>query len=366
MGSRHMDSLYFDWARQAPRHMLNKDDFLWALDMIREKEYKNLMEEARGLLSKLLDSDTDEIALLPSGEAAVNIISLSIPISVRDRVILVRDDYPGIIVPWLKSMGRGLRISFVDAVEGKIKVDEFVKILDETVLLKAFSHVHHLTGARRGIKGISMYLEETGGYIYVDATHSLGCISIDVKKDRVHILSADVDRWLSPLSGVGILYIRKEVQRVIDPIIITSLNTVWEKNALTYKLGRGGARYEAYRLSEISLALLIKSIRDLFRYGVKKAENRILTLGGWLIDELTNMGYDVSTPYDREERAGIISIKTGEANRLKKYLEERGILVSGLDGYLRISIHYRHLDRDIERLIDGFKEGGRRLGLLPS
>jgi len=241
-----------------------------------------------------------------------------------------------------------------------------VKMLDETVLIKAFSHIHHLTGVRRDIRGISLYLEETGGYTYVEATHSLGCIGIDVKRDRVHILSGDVDKWLSPSSGIGILYVKKEIQRIIDPPIISSLNALWEGNSLTYKLGDGARRYEAIKLSGISLALLVKSLEDLFRYGVKKAENRILTLGGWLIDELINMGYHVSTPYDRGKRGGIISIKAENVDKLREYLEKMGIFVSGLDGYLRISIHYRHVDSDIERLIEGVREGGRRLGLLPS
>ncbi len=361
-----MDILYFDWATHASRYMLNKEDVLWATDIIRDKEYEDLVKDVRRLLSRLIESDVDEVVLLPSGETAVNIVSLSIPISVRDKVILVRDDYPGIIIPWLKSMERGLKISYVDAVEGRIKIDEFVKMLDDTVLIKAFSHVHHLTGFKRRIREISMYLEETGGYAYVDATHSIGCIGVNVKKDKPHILSADVDRWLSPVSGIGVLYVKREVQKTMDPPIITSLNTLWERNTITYRVKNGGGGYQAFKLSEISLALLIKSLEELFRYGVDKAENRILTLGGWLIDELVNMGYSVSTPYDRAWRAGIISIETGDADRLKEYLEKEGILVSSLNRYLRIAIHYRHSDSDIERLIDVVKEGGRRLGLLPS
>ena len=103
---------------------------------------------------------------------------------------------------------------------------------------------------------------------------------------------------------------------------------------------------------------LSESLQLTNEVGVAQSAERIWELGERLQEGLRSLDVRLETPFERENRAGIITFHTGSRERdtacLERLLAE-GISVSqrytsGVGG-VRVSIHYYNNEDDVERLL---------------
>lgn len=99
--------------------------------------------------------------------------------------------------------------------EGKIDYENF-KHLKEAAFC-SFIHVNNVTGVKNDIKAISETLADLA-ILHVDATQSFGKMNIDINGWGIDMLSASSHKISGP-QGVGLLYMSKRVQRLMQPLI---------------------------------------------------------------------------------------------------------------------------------------------------
>lgn len=75
-------------------------------------------------------------------------------------------------------------------------------------------------------------------------------------------------------------------------------------------------------------------------------------LGGKLIEGLRRLGLPVITPVAPDERAGNVCFLAADGQGLAARLAERGVLVWGGDGRIRISAHVHDGADDVRRCLD--------------
>ena len=98
--------------------------------------------------------------------------------------------------------------------------------------------------------------------------------------------------------------------------------------------------------------------------GVEQSAERIWSLGERLQEGLRGLDVRLETPFDRENRAGIITFHTGSRERDSACLERllaEGVSVSqrytaGVGG-VRVSVHYYNNEDDVDRLVGVVGEG---------
>lgn len=218
-----------------------------------------------------------------------------------------------------------------------------------TVYMLMTSLIQPKTGKRIKIQNISKYLKSNGVRIFVDGSYATGALKTDLKKLDIDIYLSEGHYWLESPRDTGFIYIKR------NTIEIPSINIEGEEKNLV----------ELISLQEPTMkyGILLTKLEEINRIGIPKIENHILSLGGWLIDELNKMNYEVRTPLNREDRGGIITIKIREnAESINKKLQEKyGIYVDKLGDHLRISIKRIHDEEHITKLIEAFKELRRSL-----
>jgi selenocysteine lyase/cysteine desulfurase len=108
---------------------------------------------------------------------------------------------------------------------------------------------------------------------------------------------------------------------------------------------------------------LNKSLSSILEEGIDNIEKRVLSLTQWIIDDLgINPKIKILTPSSKRRRAGIVAF-SGEfdASKLQKYLTKKKIIISRENRNLIISVHYRHTEEEIEKLILTIREGLRQI-----
>ena len=327
-----------------------------------------IYEETKKILSQLLKATPSEIALIPDTSLSINIIAQALPVSIKNEIILPNTEPPENVYPWFELENKGFHTRIIEA-PSELNLDKLLKKLGENILLMPISHVDPVSGSKRHIEIINKYLKEFDIMMLVNASYSLGVLNIQPKKIGLEFLASNGDRWLCGLPGSGIAYINKEiVDKLKSPLpSIYGDEDPYNHIFRRYKAKKKASKFEATEPNPLSYLLLSRSLREILSIGIDKIESKILTLGGWLIDELEKMKLKVITPYDRGKRGGIISFYIGEnGDVLRKFLMKKGLKVSIIRDIMRISLHYKHNEEDIYMLLEGLEEGIRRLNLFPS
>jgi len=111
------------------------------------------------------------------------------------------------------------------------------------------------------------------------------------------------------------------------------------------------ARLEAGNPSLLGVLVLDNALEVLDGLDPKAVLANALDLGGELIDGLRRLGLGVLTPEAPDERAGNVCFLAEDGPALAARLAERGVLVWGGDGRIRISAHVHDSRDDVARCL---------------
>lgn len=309
---------------------------------------KTLLMNVKKELASLLNVKTDEIYLVGNIKPWYFLLHLLSNEPIRNINIILDSENIDLIM-----MSRLIRMSGMSTTYLQIPQQISENIFREQNINMVYTLMTSLiqpkTGIRVKIQNISRYLQSNGVRILVDGSYATGAINIDVKKLGIDIYLSECKYWLEAPKDTGFLYIKK------NSIDIPSVNMGGENKNII----------ELISLQEPTnkYNILLDRLDNINKLGIKWIENHILSLGGWLIDELNRMGYNVVTPIDRGERGGIISLKMGRyTDKIHKMIREKhGIYTDKIGDHIRICIKKRHDESHIERLIEAYKDAKSKI-----
>ncbi len=299
-------------------------------------ETNNLINEVKKEISTLLKIEPRDIYLTNNIKPWYFLPHLLVE-GIDRSINIVLDDENKILIETSKLIRKaGMTLEYIPPPK---RLDE--KIFEHYNPRHIFSLITSLvkpvTGRRIRIQDIAKYLYSNNIKLILDISYALGTININSKKINPDILISN-PYFVSGSNQIGIIYINQdtiEIQELKRPYnLIEKLSNVIQKS---------------------TLKTLLNNLKEINETGIKEIENKILSLGGWMIDELRKKGYKILTPIQRDERAGIISIQTDEkTNVLYRELEKENIYVDNLGGIIRICLTHRHNDEDIKQLLKIF------------
>jgi cysteine desulfurase / selenocysteine lyase len=219
--------------------------------------------------------------------------------------------------------------------------------------LVALSSVQFATGYRADLEAIGALCERSGVLFCVDGIQSVGCLPVDVKKSRVHFLSADSHKWMLGVSGIGFLYVDRDVLPRVRPVLVgwRSTTDAWNFNRSHFELRPDARKFEEGSHNYAGTYALGAALGLLLEVGLENVEARIRELLTHADRELRALGCD--TGPSPEHRAGILTFlpPRGEAKALATYLSERDVCCSLRRGRIRISPHFYNQPAELDRLV---------------
>jgi cysteine desulfurase/selenocysteine lyase len=322
------------------------------------------LEEARAGAAALVGGRPDQVALVHSTGEAITAVAMGLDWRPRDRVILLRGEFPTNVLPWLRAAelfdldvvwlgaadfygpsGRGLQ-SAAEALRGGAR-------------LLAVSAVQFQTGLRMPLRELADLAHAAGAELAVDAIQALG--AVDMTSTGADWIAAGGHKWLMAPAGTGLLWGSDAAWARYQPRLAGWLSVPHAFDFLSGPAGllrydkaplRGPAAVEGSNRNHPGFAALAAALRlagtpDATFAHVQPLLDRVeghLLSRGWR-SERSPVPAQRSCILAATPPTGVDLAATARA------LADAGVSVATPDGRLRVSPSWPSTDADVDRLI---------------
>jgi cysteine desulfurase/selenocysteine lyase len=319
-----------------------------------ERSWEARAEHARRLAARLIHAEPEEIAFVRNTSHGLGLVAEGLDWRPGDEVaVATAIEYPSNVYPWLHLKDRGVEVREIAAREGGVTPEAVAEALTPRTRLVALSSVQYASGYRTDLDAVGALCERAGVLLCVDGIQSVGCVPVDVKRSRVHFLSADSHKWMLGISGIGFMYVAREVLPRLRPVLVgwRSTTDAWNFNRSHFELRADATKLEEGSHAYTGIYALSAALELLLEVGPAAIEARIQELLRGFDEGLRAMGCDTGPA--PEHRAGILTFLPGggDPRALSSRLSEQGVSHSLRRGRVRLSPHFYNQPEEVERLL---------------
>lgn len=207
---------YQNWQRELERQPV---EFLG-------RRADSLLAEARSHIGVYLNADPNDLIFVMNATAGINQIARSLKLEAGDEILATDHEYGAIDYTWQFICGQNgakyirhpLPLPFTTA-------EAFVESLWSQVTPRtkviSISHITSPTALIFPVAEICRRAREAGIITIIDGAHVPGQIPLDLTALGADFYSGNFHKWLCAPKGSAFLYARRELQHMVEPLIIS-------------------------------------------------------------------------------------------------------------------------------------------------
>jgi kynureninase len=288
------------------------------------------------------------------------ILSSLTPTAKRNKVVYSELNFPSVMYVYEAHAREGnLRIETVKSDDGiTVPLERFLNAIDEETLVVPFSHVLFKSGFLQNAKAITKRAHEVGAMVVLDSYQSAGTVPFSVKELDVDFCTGGSVKWLCGGPGAGYLYVRPDLQNVLEP-----KTTGWmaHENPFAFETELHYApnitRFLHGSPAIPALYAAQSGYKIINEIGVDRIREKSIRQTTRLIELAEEAGFQVTSPRNHEQRGGTITVGCDNAAGMTKELVSREFIVDYRPGAgVRISPHFYTKDEELELVINEMKK----------
>jgi isopenicillin-N epimerase len=190
------------------------------------RELPELMRVSRIALGDYLNTDADNLVYIPNATHGVNIVARSLELKPGDEVLTTDHEYGACDYAWEFNC-RKIGASYIRQpiplplpTEEEI-VERFWQGVTSRTKVIYLSHITSSTAARLPVETICRRARQREILTVIDAAHSPGHIPVDLQALDADVVTGNCHKWMLAPKGAGFLYVRRELQQLIDPLVVS-------------------------------------------------------------------------------------------------------------------------------------------------
>lgn len=204
----------------------------WQLELERQpvaflgRDLTERMRQPRIALSAFLGTEPDNIVGLVNATEGLNIVAQSLDLQPGDEILTTDHEYSALEKTWTYVARRtGAKIVTVNIPLPLVSEAEFTATLlagmTERTKVLFLSHITSPTALVFPIEPAIAEARKRGIWSVIDGAHTPGHIPLDFDAMGVDFYSGNCHKWLMTPKGSAFLYVRPELQGMINPLVIS-------------------------------------------------------------------------------------------------------------------------------------------------
>lgn len=185
-----------------------------------------LLRESRRILGAYVGCDADDLVYVTNATIGVNIVARSLQLSDGDEVLATNHEYGACERIWnFLSARRGFSYRPVQfplpVTTHEAFVERMVAEITPATRLIFISHISSPTGLVFPVAEICRIARERGIMTLIDGAHIAGQLPLDLDGLGADFYTGNLHKWLCAPKGSAFLYVRRELQPMLEPLVIS-------------------------------------------------------------------------------------------------------------------------------------------------
>ena len=338
-------------------------------------------EKAHAKVADFINAESEtEIIMTRNATEGINFVANGLNWKKGDKIVTSIIEHHSNFIVWLRLKKRcGVNVEIVRPNrKGLFDIADFEKAIDDKTRLVAMTQVSNVLGVITPVEEVAKIAHEHGAHLLVDGAQSVPHLKVDVQKIGCDYLAFSGHKMLGP-TGVGVLYMRKELQGSMEPMSIGG-GTIDDVSLDYYELAESPMKFEAGTpaIAEVvGLGAAVDYLKGVQLENIEAHERKLMKrMYRGLVDV---PGVEVYGPEKPEQRTGIVSFNVGDLNPhdvalaldvsadimvrsghqcclplMKELLKRR-------EGSVRVSLYLYNTKEEVEKLVSTVNEIARSL-----
>lgn len=188
--------------------------------------YGAWMRQAREALAAEVGADPADLVGVTNATQGLNIVARSLPLAPGDEILTTDHEYAALDKTWAATARRtGARIVRVPVRLPLHSEAAFVEALAAAITPRTrvlfLSHITSPTALLFPIARIVAEARARGIWTVIDGAHAPGHIPLDLDALGADFYAGNCHKWLMAPKGSAFLHVRRPLQRMIDPLVIS-------------------------------------------------------------------------------------------------------------------------------------------------
>jgi isopenicillin-N epimerase len=342
-----------------PRPVWEAMNEYWRLMAVNPNEksaiFQDHVEQIRTKVASFLGASSDEIAITRNTTEGNTILCQGLDLKAGDEILITAYEHPSNRETQMRQAKRfGLVVKEVKfpmpPKSPQVIVDAFAAALTPRTRVMHFANPLGGYGCFMPVKELAQLARSKNVLCFVDGAHATGMIQFSLTDWGVDGFACNSHKWLCGAAGAGVLYVRREVQDRIWPVI-----GIWRQQPA------GARKYDQLSRRPWPVVMAFEDIIDFHNaVGPARIEQRARALGSYLRNKASALPkVRVYTPIDQAMSCGTttLGIEGVTGTRLKEYLRQKyDTYVPGGGDRIRFSTHYFNTFEQVNRVLAALDE----------
>ncbi len=317
-------------------------------------------------IGRLLSVSSEDVILGNSATYGIHLLANGLPFKPDDEILLMRNDFPTDILPWLTLESRGVKVHQWPSRGPVITPEEIVKAITAKTRLICLPHVHTFSGYVLDIAAIGKVCRQRGIIFVVNFSQSAGYIPLNLKKLPIDAMTCAGFKWLCGPYGTGFCWIKKEIRETMCYpqafwVNVMSPEELAGNGELRFTAQNSAKSFDVFGTANFfNFVPLTASIEYLLKIGIDKVQTLIKERVGAFVEGLDKDSYVLISASEERRRSALIVFShrdPAKNNMIFRKFLQKGIGIAKWKGNLRIAPHIFNTYSDIEKTLKILESG---------
>ena len=341
-----------------PKPVVNALNEYWRLMAVNPNEnsqiFQDRQDQIRAKAAAYVGATPDEIAITRNTTEGTTVLVQGLDLKQGDEILITQYEHNSLRETRRRHAKRfGLVVKEVKfpmpATNAQI-MDAFAAAITPRTRVMQFANPLGGYGCFMPVKQLAALAHSKGILCFIDGAHWPGMIQVNLADCGVDGFACNSHKWLCGAAGAGLLYVRKDLQERIWPII-----------SIAHEDPKGARKYDQLSRRPWPVVAAFEDILDFHAaIGRARLEQRTRALGAYVRRNVAEIPkVKVYTPIDPTMSGGTstVGIEGVSGSRIKEYLRQKydAYIPSGGTS-VRISTHFFNTFEQADRVLKALKE----------